>query len=241
MTVRLVAGEVDAAQINCALRQLDKRIEEVARTTGSVAAPVNITDLARQVAAFIGSSGPPAGSLGQLTFGVPPVAIGTALAEGSSLNPARADHVHTMGRYRVRAYNAGTQSIPDATVTTVTMDSDEFDPQGLHDTVTDNSRITLTQAGVYLIGAGIIFEANATGVRSLRILVNTGGFFITNQSGPASAAAPCRLTCATLWDVTANDYFEAAAFHTAGAPINIQGRTSQQYAGSHIWAVGPFN
>jgi hypothetical protein len=237
VTIRIPPKD-DWPGVQKSLLEIDGRLRAVERVAPP--ARIDIDDLAAKVAALL--SAPGGGSPtapDSAVFGVSPFPVGVAIAEGASASAARADHVHTAGRYLVRAYNAGTQSIPDAAVTVLSLDSDDFDPYDLHDTVTNNERITLTTDGVYLIGAGLIFETNVTGIRSLRIIIN-GGNQIISSTAPAGAAAG-RMSVATLWNVVAGDYFEAHAFQNSGGPLLSQGYTSQPNAGAHLWAVGPFD
>ena len=71
-----------------------------------------------------------------------------------------------------RAYHNTTQSIPNATDTALAMNSEEYDTDTIHDTATNNSRLTFKTAGKYLVWAEIEWAANGTGERFVAIKKN---------------------------------------------------------------------
>lgn len=225
MTVRLVAGDVDTAQVNCALRQLDRRIEEVARTTGGAAQPINITDLAREVAAFINVSSPPGGSIGALTFGVPPVATGLVINEGSSLSASRADHVHTFGVYGCRVGKSA-ETIADSTAVDISWTSETFDTDTMHDNAVNPQRITFTHGGDYIVGCYIAWTANATGRRRVDIFHNNSASVLQSEIAGSgwmtiTTGAPTLQAVTGIQRVSAGDYAVFNVIQTSGGALDI--------------------
>ena len=108
------------------------------------------------------------------------------------------------------------QSIPDATATIVTFDTETFDVGGYHDNATNNSRLTITTTGYYLLSFMIGWSINATGQRSTRITKNgTIVSFYTNSPNARDQAY------STIVSATASDYYELSAYQASGAALNL--------------------
>src|SRR5262245_42130802 len=77
----------------------------------------------------------------------------------------------------VRVFHNANQSIATSTITALAFNSERFDQAGnaadtMHDTVTNNSRLTCRYAGIYAIYASIEWAGNAAGQRNLQFRVN---------------------------------------------------------------------
>ncbi len=71
-----------------------------------------------------------------------------------------------------RVYNNGVLPIPNTTPTLLTFNSERFDPDGMHDTVTNTGQMTCKTAGVFLLTCNVDFVSNATGFRQLYLRLN---------------------------------------------------------------------
>ncbi len=71
-----------------------------------------------------------------------------------------------------RAYHNAGQSIPNSVPTALSLNSERWDTDGIHDNVTNNSRLTCKTAGYYSIMAAVDFTSNNTGNRVLYIRLN---------------------------------------------------------------------
>src|SRR4029077_20051578 len=81
-----------------------------------------------------------------------------------------------------RVFHSANQSITTATETTLAFDSERFDTDTIHDTVTNNSRLTCKHAGVYVIGAHVQFDSGAAGgARYVSIMLNGTTTYIAIQ------------------------------------------------------------
>lgn len=224
-TVRLITGEVDTPQVNNALRQLQAQIDDVARNVGTASAqPVNIQDLARQVSALINVGSSPSGSIGSLTFGVPPVPIGTMLSEGSSLSPARADHVHTVGNTAYGCLTAiNAQTITSGVSTKILFNvADSFDTDSMHDPAVNPERITIQHAGYYIFGGYVVWTANAVGRRSIDIQFNGGGSHIAlhNEMAVTDAGVTTSEGCSGIYQMAAGQYAELFVVQSSGGNLD---------------------
>lgn len=111
-------------------------------------------------------------------------------------------------------------TIPNTGPTPVQFNTEEFDPQGMHDNSTNNSRITIAEPGTYLLTGTVNWDINATGGRVLAIMKNGTNILVDNQT---AAVATYRTTQAvtTLAQLTAGDYVELTALQDTAGNLNI--------------------
>jgi hypothetical protein len=119
-----------------------------------------------------------------------------------------------------RVYHNATQSIPNATDTTLNFNSERADTDVIHDNVTNNPRLTCKTAGVYYIVAGIGFASNTTGRREVFIRLN-GATQIASAILPAASGVITRIPpIGTLYPLAVNDYVEVIVNQTSGGALN---------------------
>lgn len=101
-------------------------------------------------------------------------------------------------------------------------DTEIQDILNMHDNVTNNSRITVPTAGLYLVTGGVLFSGNATGIRAVGIRKNGGGV-TPNVPGRAQqsvvAAQDQGQYVSTVINLAANDFIEITAFQNAAASL----------------------
>lgn len=120
-----------------------------------------------------------------------------------------------------RVFHNAVQSIPNNTVTALTFNSERADTDTIHDTATNNSRLTCKTAGVYQISAHVGYASNTTGYRVLQLTVN-GTTTIASEVVTPVTGVPTRLTVTSLYALAVNDYVEAQAFQTSGGALNTE-------------------
>lgn len=116
------------------------------------------------------------------------------------------------------------QSVPNATWTAVTFDTEDLDRDNGHSTVSNTSRYTATSPGYFWWAYSLTWAANATGQRGgrirtngtdaqvsavARVLHNAGATFDTGQSGGG----------AQYMNGT-TDYVELMGFQNSGGALN---------------------
>lgn len=131
---------------------------------------------------------------------------------------------------RVKDSNAA-QAIANAVWTTLTWDTDVFDASGMHDPVTNNSRITAGRAGRYLVCAGTEFAVNSTGARFVRLIKNGSEIAMFNTG--AFATYNVRLNVTTITTLTVGQYVEVQVFQNSGAPLNVVANSSASFFTAH--------
>lgn len=124
-----------------------------------------------------------------------------------------------------RVYKAADQLIANATEQIMTMDTERFDSDGFHDTVTNNTRLTIpaSMGGYYMVGGHALYAANATGIRQTALYVNsvaTGTRIATITVPPVTATAVYE-PVSTLWQFAAADYVELVCYQNSGGNLNV--------------------
>src|SRR3990172_4493772 len=71
-----------------------------------------------------------------------------------------------------RVYNSAAIPISDSTLTTLTFNSERYDPGACHSTSVNTSRLTVSVTGKYYIFAHIAWAGSAAGFRQVRFYVN---------------------------------------------------------------------
>lgn len=158
------------------------------------------------------------------------MAVDAAAATGSlrtlgtgALQSAVGNHTHAGGGgadISARVTHNVDQSIPNGTVTTLAFNTESFDTDAIHDTVTNNSRLTCKTAGVYAIFGGLRFASNATGRRFALILLN-GITNIAVYSSNADAGGQHQMTISHMYKLAVNDYLELQVLQTSGGALNV--------------------
>lgn len=136
-----------------------------------------------------------------------------------------------------RVYDSSNQSIPDSAQTAINFDGEEYDTDNMHDTVTNNTRITINKTGKYVIWAGVGWAANATGIRQVNITKNGTTVLATNQTHSPNGINNFNMTQSTIADLTAGDYVECIVFQNSGGALNVVGGgggTAQAFAAHRL-------
>ncbi len=114
------------------------------------------------------------------------------------------------------------QTITTGTTTIVTMDYEQFDNGGLHSTVTNNSRVTIGQTGVYLCIGYAAFATSAVGERNVYVKKNGSTFPIAaKMTGVLNTGGiPC--VAIGLLSLVATDYVELAVIQNSGGDLALK-------------------
>lgn len=139
------------------------------------------------------------------------------------LLPSNVDRVYNVPRARV--YNSGTQSVSNNTITTLSFDSESYDPWAMHDTSTNTSRLTVTEPGVYLIGGHLEWASDATNIRGIYIRLNGStvlGYVIANAVNGFATV----LNVVTEYQLTTGDYVELRGYQNSGGMLDAAGGLS---------------
>ncbi len=99
--------------------------------------------------------------------------------------------------------------------------TEAYDTDGMHSNVTNNTRLTIVTAGLWLFTATALFANDTTGNRGLSFRIddttNTERMLV-----PASGGANSTVLTATMFAVfTAGQWVEVRATHSKGSDLNV--------------------
>lgn len=127
----------------------------------------------------------------------------------------------------VDAFSTVNLSIANDTLTVVAMNSEKEDTDTMHNPSSNNSRVTFTTTGTYLITLNATWNKNATGIRLAQIRKN-GSDVLGMESKKAGGSDLYVGHSITVIDqFTATDYVEAQVRQTSGGSLII---TSESYS-----------
>jgi hypothetical protein len=114
------------------------------------------------------------------------------------------------------------QNLPNGANTPVTFEAEVVDTAGMHDPVTNNTRITCKVTGWYRCTGAVRFAGNATGRRGTNWYVNGVAGEPTGLVIAAGTASSIAVPAADmLFRLVVNDYVELAAYQDSGAAITL--------------------
>jgi hypothetical protein len=131
--------------------------------------------------------------------------------------------VNSATQPRCSAFHSATQSTTTSTWTSLNLDSEDFDIGTMHDTVTNNTRVTVPTGGdgLYWVIGSSLFAANATASRHLRLFKN-GATVIKQQTyANAGGSDAVVISVAAIVVLSATDYVEVQAFQASGGNLNV--------------------
>jgi hypothetical protein len=114
------------------------------------------------------------------------------------------------------------KTITNNTVTKVDFDAENFDTNGFHDNVTNNTRLTIPtgQGGYYLITWNAMYEGNTSGYRAAQIKINGAtGASGTGAISGISSYSPAQNQL--VLNLVATDYIELETFQTSGGNLRL--------------------
>lgn len=137
---------------------------------------------------------------------------------------------------QARVYNSANISIPNASTIALTFNSERWDTQGIHSTISNTSRLTCVTAGLYAIDANISWAGSGAGIRETWISLN--GITAIAYETDAPPASTFNQSVATQYRLAAGDYIELLVWQTSGGALNINaaGNYSPEFAMAWISA-----
>jgi hypothetical protein len=145
---------------------------------------------------------------------------------GSAATSARRDHKHALTVPTVDVscliYNDGDQSIADGAFAYLDFDQEYIDTDTLHNPASNPSRITINEAGLYLIVVNLKFATSTTGDRQARVIKNRSEVLTTAScEGLAGAFGDTSLNFSTIASLAVDDYIEVNAGQNSGGALSV--------------------
>lgn len=146
--------------------------------------------------------------------------VGTTVTIGGVVTAA--------SQIRAGAYHSTTQSLSDSTWSSLSMNSEDYDVGSVHDTATNNSRMTIPSGGTgfYLVTGAVGFAASGAGVRGARIAKN-GSVVGTNVTVPATGTGTTQIGVQWMGPLSAGDYVEVQGYQSSGGALNAGNATRE--------------
>lgn len=148
----------------------------------------------------------------------------TLVADSSETTGLKWQAPAAAGFVGVSLYKSGAQSIANLTNATITFDSENYDTDGFHSTLSNDQRITIPsgKGGKYLISGTMIWASNSTGQRAMKLLKNGTSYYEwceddTNSSGILG------LSGSIILNLVATDYIEMVASQNSGGTRTVDG------------------
>lgn len=136
-----------------------------------------------------------------------------------------------------RVFHNADQAVASTSLVTLAFNSERFDTDTMHDTVTNNSRITFNTAGVYAVSVGIHWSGSSSGNYETIILLNgttaIGYHYVTVPTG--AGAGPRYVLCAPPYKFAAADYVQAQVRQDSGGSLNVQVQGNWSAEFSAVW------
>lgn len=159
-------------------------------------------------------------------------------AQYTRLNPVRvsdnadgtANHVfgwdgsgvaESQSRDGARVFNNANISISNSVTTALTFNTETFDDNDLHSTVSNTGRLTAQVAGRYLIVGNITFAVASGGNRNVSIRIN-GSTVVGIQSEIAVTTGRPQMIVVAIYNLAADDYAELTVFQDSGGSLNTE-------------------
>lgn len=129
-----------------------------------------------------------------------------------------------------RAFANATQGLANNTVVVLALAGESYDSGTLHDTVTNNSRITVPTTGKYVV-TGQVGHGSTTGAAQARILKNGTATAVNSRGMDANGG---NVSVSDIVSCTAGDYLELAAFQNSGGTVNAGSGTDTTFLAASL-------
>ena len=134
----------------------------------------------------------------------------------------------------VKATISAAASINDSTWTSINWDTEEFDTDGYHSTVTNTNRLTIPTGlgGKFVLIIGGHYAGSATGARSLQVTKNTT---TANTNRIQEAYIPGSSAVGNAWQSTGivsladADWINVNVWQNSGGPLNFANTIADAY------------
>jgi hypothetical protein len=122
-----------------------------------------------------------------------------------------------------RVYRSTSQSIANNTTTAIQFDTVERDDNDYADLGTNNDRLTILEAGWYVVSGSLRYAVNATGARSAWLEANgANAFGMQRIQAVTTASTNTNLTAVGVRYFAAGDYVRLMASQSSGGALDVE-------------------
>lgn len=144
---------------------------------------------------------------------------------GDILTAAWCDQARDNGEFLIdppacSVSNAAVTVASSVTLAALAADTEQYDNDSMHSTVSSNSRITIQTAGRYEIGCVVKYSASASGNRSTVFKVNgTTSYNVDLRTGTGTNTTA--ISGSRTLVLAAGDYVEVFMFQNSGGDLDV--------------------
>jgi hypothetical protein len=122
-----------------------------------------------------------------------------------------------------KAYKSTGHSVPTATDTALTWDTEAFDTDNMHSLVTNTDRLTMNTAGLYVVTLQIQFPFDAGGGERMGSLYlnNTTLIARDRRLSHSVGVGTTNMTLTTLYKFAAGDWVQPTAYQASGTTMTV--------------------
>jgi len=133
-----------------------------------------------------------------------------------------------------RVTQSGGLSLANGTSQIQLFDTEAFDTNSYHSTVTNTGRMTVPSTGYYLLSFNSSYSSNGSGLRQTGIRKNGTVIQSATLSGSSVAQTDVVLSC--ILSATAGDYFDLELYQNSGTTLTVYGGTQSFFSISYLGA-----
>lgn len=121
----------------------------------------------------------------------------------------------------VQVWNSFNETITNNTNTVLGMNTEQAKTDaGMHSNSVNNTRLTCTVTGKYLVTGNIEFATNGVGFRQLLIVTN-GATTLASVNQTFTTSTPTQLNVLVVWPIPITNYVELFCAQTSGGNLLV--------------------
>ena len=173
-----------------------------------------------------------------MAWSTPKTFVATDVLTASEMNTYVSDNTDFLNKPpSARVYNSADISVNNNTVVALTFNSERWDTDTIHSTVTNTGRLTCRTSGLYQIFGCIAFASSTdvlpttdvsattdiyTSLHSCAIRLNGTSVIAVSTVSDSVDSTETRLAPSTIYSLSVDDYVELTAYQTSGYTFTVK-------------------